>query len=284
MQVITETRAVNWYYAKNGQQAGPIAESELDSLAQTGAVTPATLVWREGMAQWQPYAVMRAPKTPASTGSFAPPVIHQCQCVECLRSFAKDDLLLFDNVFVCAACKPVFFQKLREGVATGVLVGLWRSGKLLVMRKNSALPDRCTKCNKPANGFRLKRSLSWHTPWLYLLLIIAWVIYLIVALVASKKAKIEIGLCDEHRRIRNRDVIIAWLLFALSVGSFVLAATLTTGWPYGLGGVGVLLASLIYSVVRLPMVQAKRIDSEFVWLNGVCKDYMADLPEFSGRN
>src|SRR5438045_334031 len=42
--------------------------------------------------------------------------------------------------------------------------GIWRDGKTLVMMKEAFLPDRCVKCNGPANGYRLRRRLSWHEP------------------------------------------------------------------------------------------------------------------------
>jgi hypothetical protein len=281
MQAITESSAVNWYYANNGQQTGPISEAELDSLAVRGTVTPTTLVWREGMPQWQPYRTVHQPVA-ATPSPLLPPIIQQSQCVECQRGFPQEDLLRYENVFVCAACKPAFFQKLREGVATGVLGGLWRSGKLLVLRRETQLPDHCTKCNKPANGFRLRRNLSWHAPWL-LILLISPIIYVIVAVIVSKRAKIQIGLCPEHRRTRARDLLIAWLIFASSVAAFVLSAVLSNGW-YMLIGIGLLLVSAIYGSVRVPMVQAKRIDDQFVWLNGVSDDYRRDLPEFTGRN
>ncbi len=31
-------------------------------------------------------------------------------------------------------------------------VGAWRDGPLLVMIKGAELPDRCLKCNQPADG------------------------------------------------------------------------------------------------------------------------------------
>jgi hypothetical protein len=285
MQTFAESRAVNWYYAHNGQQQGPIAESQLETLAQQGVIAPSTLVWREGMAQWQPYSIIRQPPAPAAAVAPAialPPLIHQQQCVECQRFFAKDDLLQYENVFVCAACKPGFFQKLREGVAPGAMGGLWRSGKLLVMRKQAVLPDRCVKCNRPAEGFRLRRNLSWHTPWLALLILVALLIYIIVAAVMSKKATIMIGLCEEHRRIRKRDLLIAWLAFLASICSFVLAGLLDPGYPYGLTGLALLLGSIIYGLARVPQVKPNRIDDQFVWLKGVCKEYTADLNEFTG--
>jgi GYF domain 2 len=42
-----------WFYASNGQQQGPYPETQLRELFATGIVTPDTLVWSEGMANWQ---------------------------------------------------------------------------------------------------------------------------------------------------------------------------------------------------------------------------------------
>ena len=287
MQSIAEPQAVNWYYAHNGQQAGPVPETEMESLVQRGVVTPTTLVWREGMSQWQPYGVLRQPAAPANPlpAFGAPPVIQQSQCVECQRFFSKDDLLRYESALVCADCKAAFFQKLREGVATGLgtLGGLWRSGKYLVMHRDCQLPDRCVKCNKPATGYRLKRNLTWHTPWLYLLFIAAWLIYLIVAAIVSKKARIQIGLCEEHRGIRQRDIIITWILVLSGIFSLGAATVMNPTWVYGLSGLGLLLVALIYGIWRVPMVQPKRIDEQHVWLHGVSEEFMAELPEFTGR-
>lgn len=42
----------NWHYMIGSQRLGPIPESELRTLIQTGEVTPATLVWTDGMQSW----------------------------------------------------------------------------------------------------------------------------------------------------------------------------------------------------------------------------------------
>jgi Zn-dependent protease with chaperone function len=42
----------NWYYLIGAERRGPITEHELRALAQTGKVTPSTLVWKEGMQNW----------------------------------------------------------------------------------------------------------------------------------------------------------------------------------------------------------------------------------------
>ena len=46
---------MNWYYVSAGQQAGPVEEAQLEDLFRTGKIQAETLVWKEGMANWQPY-------------------------------------------------------------------------------------------------------------------------------------------------------------------------------------------------------------------------------------
>jgi hypothetical protein len=41
-----------WYYAQNGQQAGPVSASQLQQLARSGQIQATDLVWKEGLAQW----------------------------------------------------------------------------------------------------------------------------------------------------------------------------------------------------------------------------------------
>src|SRR6266850_4833742 len=50
---------MNWYYVNAGQQAGPVDEAQLDALRSSGQINAETLVWREGMANWQPYGEAR---------------------------------------------------------------------------------------------------------------------------------------------------------------------------------------------------------------------------------
>src|SRR6266568_2992970 len=50
---------MNWYYVDAGQQAGPISDDELATLAGSGKIQPDTLVWREGLAAWLPYSQVK---------------------------------------------------------------------------------------------------------------------------------------------------------------------------------------------------------------------------------
>ena len=45
---------MEWYYAKNGKQEGPVSAESLQGMIVSGAVAPTDLIWREGMAEWIP--------------------------------------------------------------------------------------------------------------------------------------------------------------------------------------------------------------------------------------
>jgi hypothetical protein len=45
---------MNWYYAKNGAQHGPVALEDMKSRIAMGEISPTDLAWREGMADWLP--------------------------------------------------------------------------------------------------------------------------------------------------------------------------------------------------------------------------------------
>ena len=46
---------MNWHYAIDGENRGPVGDEEIQGLVQQGVITGETLVWREGMADWAPY-------------------------------------------------------------------------------------------------------------------------------------------------------------------------------------------------------------------------------------
>ena len=103
---------MEWFYASGTDQKGPIEQAEFDRLVQGGVVTASTLVWREGMTDWKPYAEVSA--TSASTSSIGLSK-GEVVCSECGRLFGRDETVRLGSGFVCASCKPVAMQKLREG-------------------------------------------------------------------------------------------------------------------------------------------------------------------------
>ena len=124
--------------------------------------------------------------------------------------------------------------------------------------------------------------LTWHHPLLYILLFVALLIYLIVAMVVRKMATIEIGLCDEHLKKRRRDLRITIGLLVAGLIGLALAIGFSDGTYLLLGFLG-LIAALIYGIVAVRVVAPAKIDDQFVWLTGVNKDYLIELPAWPGR-
>ena len=167
---------MSWYYADNGRQAGPVDDASFDALIRQGAIRQDTLIWKEGMSNWQPLSAVRppapapapAPVPPPPAAPVAPayqpaqtfepsPQSYQPQqqsyqpqpqqsyqpqqqyqqpaqpsyqpsyqpqqpaggvtCANCGQMFAATDVVFIGNSYVCAACKPVFLQRMREGGA-----------------------------------------------------------------------------------------------------------------------------------------------------------------------
>ncbi len=172
---------MSWYYADNGRQAGPVDEASFDALVRQGAIRQDTLVWKEGMSNWQPLSAVRPPAPapapvpappppPVAAAPFTPefqatqtmdpaPQSYQPQpqqqayqpqpsyqpqpqqsyqpqyqqpaqqsyqpqqpaggvtCANCGQMFAASDVVFIGNSYVCAGCKPVFLQRMREGGA-----------------------------------------------------------------------------------------------------------------------------------------------------------------------
>ena len=158
--------------------------------------------------------------------------------------------------------------------------GVWRDGGKLVMSRDAELPPRCVKCNVPTH-LRLKRKLSWHHPALYLIILIALLIYFIVAMILRKSATVEIGLCDEHQARRRRDLWITITLVVVGLLGFVFAIGFADAMYLVIGFVA-LIAAMIYGIAVTRVVAPAKIDDRFVWLAGVNKQYLNELPQWPG--
>ncbi len=96
-------------------------------LSAEGKIQDETLVWREGMPNWQPFRDVKhgfAPVPPPPPMAVPPLVAAaipiadtDALCVECRNIFPRENMIHYGNSWVCAGCKPIFMQKVAEGVA-----------------------------------------------------------------------------------------------------------------------------------------------------------------------
>jgi hypothetical protein len=168
------------------------------------------------------------------------------------------------------------------GMSTNDFDGIWRQGNLLVMHKMAPIPDICWLSNQPANR-RLPRTLYWHQPWIYVIFLISPVIYIIVALVMQKSAKIHLPLTEEWYVRRRTRMLIAWglgLFSLIGLGGAAIALSDTLRESSALMFVAALLislGSLIYGLIACRLISPHRITDQYVWVKGVHPDYLNRL-------
>lgn len=133
---------MDWFYEDDTRKIGPVTETEIKTLVKDGKITGGTKVWNEKISKWVTYGelmggvvaevpavtVNQAEHTvPHSTFDDQEVVAKDSTCIECGRTFPVDEMVQHGEFNVCASCKNVFFQKVKEGVSTGDMVygGFW---------------------------------------------------------------------------------------------------------------------------------------------------------------
>ena len=120
---------MEWYYTDGGRQVGPITGGDVERLVKEGKIVSKTLVWNPEMTDWEEYGKVRARAAAVLPNETA--VTHtvgQSACSECGRLLSQEDMIRYGSSWVCAVCKPIFVQKLKEGVSlsgTMEYAGFW---------------------------------------------------------------------------------------------------------------------------------------------------------------
>jgi len=169
-----------WYYAEGKERRGPIDDTQFQQLAATGKIAPDALVWKEGMANWQPLRAL-----PATDTAAAPSLPGHQRCIILGKEFPESQMIKTEHGWVSGEAKDTYYQSLREGLAIPVHASetnARRDGtKVVVPVANPRLPARCMKTNQPVSAAEQKeKPLYWATPWIYLTLFIGWIITLIL--------------------------------------------------------------------------------------------------------
>jgi hypothetical protein len=127
----------------------------------------------------------------------------------------------------------------------------WRNGPLLVLRRGGQLPDRCVKCNAPAEGGRFRRVI--------------------------RSIPIELSLCPTHRRRAWKATLIPYVSGAY--GAFLI--WFLWGSPSIIAGpMFIILGIVIGSFrIRLRTVTISKLDPDHLWLKGASPDFLDELPD-----
>ena len=189
-------------------------------------------------------------------------------------------MIPFAGSWICAKCKPIFLQRVREGAP--LLPGgadAWQSGDAVVTLHGGTLPARCVKCNAATTGKPITRTFYWHPPWVFISLLIP-PIYIVLHLLLRRRATVSVPICEEHRQRRQKFIALRCLLTAIAIGAVIVAISYNSDVLPALVPF-VLTAAFLIGESSVTLVSTKHIGTRYVWMRGFCHDYRAALPEFS---
>jgi hypothetical protein len=167
------------------------------------------------------------------------------------------------------------------GSPTGQLntgVTAWRYQKILVMQPGSTLPDRCVKCNEPAEPPTKARKVYWHHPTIFVLLLINIIIYAIVGAIVRKRTIVAPGLCSAHKKRRRLGITLAWFGFGLGVALIFADLNADDRSMWFALGILLMLAAALVGIFMGRVVYAHKIEPTQVWLKGCGADFLDSLP------
>ena len=163
--------------------------------------------------------------------------------------------------------------------AAGSSSGVRREGKWIVMSIDDSLPHRCVKCNAEPDEPTRRRTLYWHHPGVYLVILINIIIYAIVAAIVRKSVKLSPALCAAHKARRRNAILLAWIGVVAAFVLPILLGSEDNAGAWLLFGILLFLASCIAGIFRSRLLYARKIDADEVRLGGAGPDFLDSLPE-----
>lgn len=165
-------------------------------------------------------------------------------------------------------------------MSVGQFVGYWRDKGRVVMDRNAILPDRCAKCNLPADGYRRAVKLASSSIGSELMF------GAIGALMFAKRATVDVGFCERHRRSVQRAVTpglitLAAVLAFIAMPNLARAVPPTTVAIVMFALVAVVIVAGFLTLARLISgagIRATRITDTHLWLKGFGTSFLDSLP------
>ena len=121
--------------------------------------------------------------------------------------------------------------------------------------------------------------MYWVHPAVYLLLLAGFIILLIVYLVVRKKAEVNPGLCETHKKRRLIGLLYGWLGFLAGFCIAILGGSSHT--PAAMVfGLLMMISAIVVGMLWGRLIYVKKITQDEVRLGGFSADYLDDLPDY----
>lgn len=239
------TSGTVYHLGIKGVQSGPFPETELLARLARGELTGTELCWTEGWKDWKPLSHV----FPSATSTTA------------LTAAAQLDA-------------PPPMPAPARPAAPAVRI----DGNVLVVPINRPFPPVCirTGATQDLIARPLRCSLSWHTPAIYLAILLNILIYVILALIFRKTSVHAIYLSRTARASQVKWHLANWGLF---LGSWVLfgAAISQESGATGLSAFAMVVACVVIYFKKVRLLHAAHIDKTHARIRGIPPEVMAQI-------
>ena len=124
----------------------------------------------------------------------------------------------------------------------------------------------------------------WHSSVWYLVFLINIILYVIVVLIVRKTAKIQLPLCQRHRRMRWK-MIASWILGLGGVAVAIMGGASSTTQEISNACVVISLvmfvAGIIEALIVTQLIVVQKIDDHLIWLKKINGAFLDEMPAWN---
>ena len=110
---------MSWHYAIDDDKRGPVSADEIARLNLEGTISGDTLLWKEGMEDWQPYRNVANEIHAFATG-VAEENLDTAVCAYSGKILPRPEMVPYGDVFIAPEHKDAFVQQLMETGQTAI--------------------------------------------------------------------------------------------------------------------------------------------------------------------
>lgn len=232
-----------FYLGISGQQSGPFPESEIRSRLAQHQLRGTDLCWQVGWEAWKPLATVFPSADPLHANHAPPP-----------------------------------FESPVSGISPPTVQRVFIEGSTLVVPKDAPFPPICIRTGTTENlvAKPLKRDLSWHSPVIYIAVLLSILIYIILALIFRKKSSHLVYLSSAARSAQVKWHIGNWALFVGSLAAIFTAIARENG-ALGIMGAAGLIGCIVIYFLKVRILYATKIDGSHARIGGIPREVMLKL-------
>jgi hypothetical protein len=196
------------------------------------------------------------------------------------------DMVFLDDIYLSMEESVNPYSAPRATEEPPALVGVYASGKYVVVEKMGFFPEYCFLTGeKVADEKRCFKKLHFLNPFwalLFFLYVPGWIIYAIISLSCTKQIRVTYSLSVKSRKklYKKRLFCAIACLPILAAAIFLFLSDDRELVGYGFVAVVVFVIALIISIIICSVMRVRKYKNGLFYITGSCKEFRDQLKQF----